>query len=383
MVFLLSSQNVFDYLIKHNLLNPDTKQISKIEKIQAKNFNLLVTFEDNTRLLVKQEIRDRDGKAQGDFLKEWQIQEFIRQYPQLSHFSHFLPELLWFDRENFVLVFRYLDNYLDLYNFYLKLNQFPEKIASEIGKIIAILHRDSYDCRDYKEFIVTNSEHQKNHQVHRLIRSWERIEPEIFGELPAEGLKFFALYQKYDSLGSAIAQLGNNFKPSCFTHNDLKLNNILLNRDWELKDQNILRLIDWERFTWGDPAFDLGTIISSYLQIWLSSLVISQSLSIEESLQSAIIPLKKLQPSIASLQKAYLKVFPTILQHRPDFLETTVQFTGFALIQQIQAQIQVKKCFDNTGIVMLQVAKSLLCRPKHSIPTVFGNTADQLVEFKI
>lgn len=374
MVFLLSSQNVLDYLIKYNLLDPSTKQISKIEQIKAKNFNLLVTFEDNTRLLVKQEMRDREGKAQGDFLREWQIQEFIRQFPQLIHLNNFLPELLFFDRENFVLIFRYLDNYLDLYNYYLKVNNFPLKISTEIGKIIATLHRDSYDCRDYEEFLVTNSENQKNHQVHRLIRSWERIEPEIFGEVPAEGLKFFALYQKYDSLGLAIAQLGNSFKPSCFTHNDLKLNNILLNQDWEHIDENILRLIDWERFSWGDPAFDLGTIISSYLQIWLNSLVISQSLSIEESLRSAMIPLQKLQPSIASLQRAYLKVFPTILQHRPDFLERTVQFSGFTLIMQIQAKIQFQKCFDNTGIIMLQVAKSLLCRPKQSIPTIFGTT---------
>ncbi len=379
MMFLLSSQNVFHYLIKHNLLNPSTKQISKIEQITAKNFNLLVRFEDNTSLLVKQEIRDRDGKAEGDFLKEWQIQEMIRQFPKLRHLSKFLPELLWFDRQNFLLIFRYLDNYLDLYDFYIKGNQFPLKIATQIGKTLATLHRDSYSCQDYQEFFVTNDGNQKNHQVHRLIRSWERIEPEIFGEVPAEALKFFALYQKYDSLGNAIAQLGNSFKFSCLTHNDLKLNNILLNRDWELKDENILRLIDWERFCWGDPAFDLGTIISSYLQIWLSSLVISQSLTIEESLGSAMIPLKSLQPSIASLQKAYLQVFPMILKHRPDFLERTVQFAGFTLIQQIQAKIQFQKCFDNTGIVMLQVGKSLLCRPKHSIPTIFGTTADKLV----
>ncbi|MEM9923004.1 MAG: phosphotransferase [Cyanobacteria bacterium P01_D01_bin.50] len=202
----------------------------------------------------------------------------IRQFPQLRNLSKFLPELICFDRENFLLVFRYLDNYLDLYDFYIQQNQFPLQIASEIGKIIAILHRDSFDCQDYEDFLVTSGENQKNHQLHRLIRIWERIEPEIFGEVPTEGLKFFALYQKYDSLGKAIAELRDSFQPSCLTHNDLKLNNILLNRDWQQADENILRLIDWERLSWGDPAFDLGTIISSYLHIWLSSLVVSQSL---------------------------------------------------------------------------------------------------------
>ncbi|MEO1561487.1 MAG: aminoglycoside phosphotransferase family protein, partial [Cyanobacteria bacterium J06632_19] len=92
-----------------------------------------------------------------------------------------------------------------------------------------------------------------------------------------------------------------------------------------------------------------------------------------------VIPLAKLQPSMAALQKAYFKMFPMILKYRPDFLETTVQFAGFILIQQIYATIQFQKIFDNTGIAMLQVAKSLICRQQHSIPTIFGTTASELI----
>ncbi|MEM9923005.1 MAG: hypothetical protein AAF915_04520 [Cyanobacteria bacterium P01_D01_bin.50] len=67
MVFLLSYQNVFDYLVEHNIFNSSTKKISNIEKIAAKNFNLLVSFDDSTRILVKQEMRDGKGKVEGDF----------------------------------------------------------------------------------------------------------------------------------------------------------------------------------------------------------------------------------------------------------------------------------------------------------------------------
>jgi hypothetical protein len=111
------------------------------------------------------------------------------------------------------------------------------------------------------------------------------IDPEVFGEVPADGLKFFTLYQRYDSLGEAIAKLADAFEPCCLTHNDLKLNNILLPKSWEkafssassltpslLKDYP-MRFIDWERSAWGDPAFDLGMLIASYLQMWLYSLV--------------------------------------------------------------------------------------------------------------
>lgn len=108
------------------------------------------------------------------------------------------------------------------------------------------------------------------------------------------------------------------------------------------------------------------------MQIWLNSLVISNSLSIDESLRLAITPLDKVQLSIFGLIQAYFHKFPEILEHCPDFLQRVVQFAGFALIQQIQAMIQYQKSFRNTGIAMLQVAKTLLCRPEQSMPTIFG-----------
>jgi 5-methylthioribose kinase len=209
--------------------------------------------------------------------------------------------------------------------------------------------------------------------------------PEVFGWIPADGLKFFALYQRYDSLGQAIIELTNAFDSCCLCHGDLKLNNILLHLDWgqilaksESSSLSIVRLIDLEFCGWGDPAFDLGTLIASYLQLWLSSLVVSKTIDLEESLRLAMTPLELVQPSIAALAEAYLRKFPEILVRRPDFLLRVVQFAGLALIQQIQATIQYQKVFGNAGICMLQVAKSLLYRPTESISTVFGISESEL-----
>lgn len=379
MKIILKSRNVFDYLVDHDLCNPSEKTISKVEPIAAKNFNLLVTFADDSKLLVKQERHDREGKTAGEFLAEWRIREFLQRFSELDHLRPLLSKVLHFDRENSIIVFRYLDNYRDLNDFYTKENCFPTEIASAIGTILGTLHRDTFNSQDYQEFFSAATDNLSSEHLPNFIRSLERITPEIFGLVPADGVKFFALYQRYDSLGQAIANLSSAFTPSCLTHNDLKLNNILLDNDWEQSNKNIVRLIDWERGTWGDPAFDLGTLISSYVQIWLSSLVISNSLSIEESLRLAVTPLEQLQPSIAALTQAYFNQFPEILEHRPDFLERVVQFAGSALIQQIQAMIQYQKSFGNTGITMLQIAKSLLCRPQQSIPTIFGTTATQLL----
>jgi hypothetical protein len=110
-------------------------------------------------------------------------------------------------------------------------------------------------------------------------------------------------------------------------------------------------------------------------------LVISNSLTIEESLRLATIPLEKIQPSIAALTCTYFDNFPEILEHRPDFLVRVVQLTGFGLIQQVIAKMENKASLGNTGIVILQVAKSLLCRPEQSMQTIFGSRTVELSRF--
>ncbi len=378
MTFILNSHNVFDYLITRGLCNQSEQPPSKIEPLAAKNFNLLLNFSDDRKLLVKQERHNQEGKASGEFWAEWRIQEFFHQFPEFAKYRPFLPEVLHFDAENSIIVSRYLDDHRDLMDFYTKENRFSTEIPREIGTILGSIHRDTFNRQEYQEFFSKNSENLMANQVSHLIRGLERVEPEIFGLIPDDGLKFFALYQRYDSLGEAIAELGNSVTLSCLTHNDLKLNNILVYKDGQDFSNNLIRLIDWERSAWEDPAFDLGTLIASYVQIWLTSLVISNSLSIEESLRLAMTPLELLQPSMATLTQAYLNTFPKIVEHRPDFLLRVVQFTGFALIQQIQAMIQYQKSFGNMGIAMLQVAKTLLCRPVQSMPTIFGAASVEL-----
>lgn len=391
MTFLLSSQNAFSYLVEQGLYSPEAEDRSQVEPKDAKNFNLLLSWPDGQKILVKQERHNKEGKTIGEFHNEWRVQDFINQFPEVSHLRPLLSEVLHFNADASIIVFAYLNDYLDLAEFYTKDTFFPTAIATEIGKSLAQIHRTTLDRKAYRDFFAKEVKETKRSLNPLLNLGLERIEPEIFGLVPSDGIKFLTLYQRYDKLGKAMAELAANTFPSCLTHNDLKLNNILLSNNWEeisgkieLEGANtgFVRIIDWERSNWGDPAFDLGTLIASYLQIWLGSLVISKSTSIDESLRLAMIPLDLLQPSIAALARGYLGSFPEILDQRSDFLIRVVQFAGFGLIQQIQAVLQYQKSFGNTGICMLQVAKSLLSRPHESIETVFGVTESELTNLK-
>ncbi len=381
MTFLLSSQNVFEYLMEQGLCNQEEQALGKIEPKIAKNFNLLLSFPDERQLLIKQEPYNRNGKTAGEFVREWRIQEFLQQFSALSYLRSWMPEVVHFDLDNSIMVVDYLDDHLNLGEFYAKENVFPPEIPTSIGAMLAAIHGITFEGQDYQEFLLSKSQGASLDEAPNLLQSMERVGPEVFGKVPPDGLKFLGLYQRYDSLRSAIAELSNAYDPCCLAHNDFKLNNILLPNDWQQvaldikpSERNIvgLKLIDWERSGWGDPAFDLGMLISSYLLIWLGSLVVGKSIEIKEALRMAITPLEIIQPSLAALISTYLACFPQILDHRPDFVRRVVQFSGVALIQAIQSTLQYQKSFNNTGICTLQVAKTLLCYPEKSIPTVFG-----------
>jgi hypothetical protein len=50
MPFLISSSNVFNYLIENKICQPEEQSLSKIELKSAKNFNLLISLSDGHQL---------------------------------------------------------------------------------------------------------------------------------------------------------------------------------------------------------------------------------------------------------------------------------------------------------------------------------------------
>jgi len=381
MVLSLSSHNVIQYLQDVGLcsLEDGASDKSELPGSSKNNFNLVVTLADNHQLLVKQKNNINNDAPPHELFKEWLFHQLIQQFPVFGNISAIAPLVVHFDEENSILVRNYLSEYLDIGIFYHNNDIFPQEIASAIGTTLAGLHRATFNRREYQDFMATAPQGEFRYGFYNPAQGVGSISPEVFGTVPTDALKFYALYQQYESLESAIADLAYNWNPCCLTHNDLKLNNILVHSRWEKLDNCLVRLIDWSACAWGDPAFDLGTLLASYLGIWLKSLVVDPTFELEESLHLALTPLEILQPSIIALIRAYINAFPMILSYRSDFILRVTQFAGLALIHQIQDMITCRKYFSNADICMLQVAKSLLTMPEKAVLTIFGISESEIL----
>ncbi|TAE58798.1 MAG: aminoglycoside phosphotransferase family protein [Nostocales cyanobacterium] len=382
MRFLLSSQNVIQYLQNAGLHSIEDGALYEYEWLESgrNNRNLLVRLADNQQLLVKQENHTHTDSSTHEFFNECLFHQLLHKFPVLSNISAISSSLLHFDRENSLFIRSYLSEYMELGRFYENNGIFPLEIANAIGATLARLHSSTFQKREYRDFMDTAPQGEIRYRYYNPAQGISSINQDIFGQIPTVALKFHGIYQKYESLESVIADLAYEWKPCCLTHNDLHLNNILLHSSWQQMDNCLVKLIDWEACAWGDPVYDLGTLLASYIQVWLSSLVIDPTLKLEESLHLAIIPLEVIQPSILAVIRSYIHNFPKILDYRPDLILRVVQFTGLALIHQIQNTINYKKYFDNSHLCMLEVAKSLLIMPEQAVLTIFGSSLSEIIQ---
>lgn len=380
MLSSLSSHNVIQYLQEAGLCSSEDGASADSELPQSsKNRNFRVNLSGNRTLLVKQEESAQFDNAPHELFNEWLFHELLCKFPVLGNNPAIASSVIHYDGANAILVREYFPQYQELGQFYRQGGVVHQRIATEIGSSLAALHRATFNRREYRTMLATAPQGMIRYQSYNPAQGIEVLAPDMFGNVPQAAFQFYKLYQRHETLESAIADLAYEWKPCCVTHNDLKLENILLrsgNCDVESK---LVRFIDWEACGWGDPIYDVGTLIAEHLRIWLGSIVVDTSLSLEESLQLAMVPLQSLYPYLLALVRSYITSFPRILEYRRDFIVRVVQFAGLVLIRQQQAAILSQKTFNQVGIATLEVAKNLITIPQKSVQTVFGISEAEII----
>lgn len=371
MALVLSSENIIPYLEQRSLCLPDKELVASIRLEEYRNFNLIVSFQDNKHYLVKQERFDGQGEATGCLKYEGILQQLVDSFPQLKSIKALIAPVIDFDPDNAILVVEYLPEYVSLNELYYRLNNYPPNIAAALASNLAQIHRLTFNNQQYLDFL-SQSDGDRDYQAKpNFLYGLARVGPGLFENICSSGIKFFQLYQRFPSLHQAVVELHENYQGVCLTHNDPLFGNFLI-KDQDLATEPQIKLIDWEFMAWGDPAQDLGILISKYLELWLGSLLISSDIDLNLALSLASCPLAKIQPSLTAILQNYLTTFPEITSIRLDFVRRVIQFAGLSLIKHLQHRIENHQPFGNDDICTLQVAKSLLCYPDRSISNIFG-----------
>lgn len=409
MGLILSSNNVVDFLKEHNFCPSGFQPTTPVRCQEGTNFNLVVNFGDyldpETRdsasstkwnpypsqyrsLLVKQNRTNGQGGTAGSLAVEWVVQKLVDSYSSLAAIKPLLPEILLLDWSNSILVSVFYDDYLSLDRFYEARGNFDPRIARAFGANLAKIHEATYQQPQQHQFLSHYLRLDDAGEPPNFIKRLTTLDPSVFSRICTDGLNFYKLYQRFPSLEQAVTELYQQSQPVCLIHNDLTIDNLIVDGQIDLDSDSIqirpeqLKIIDWERINWGEPAVDLGMVVSEYIGgIWLSNLVADGSLDINTMLSLSPVPLSTITPSLKAFLEGYLTQFPEILDRRPNFIRQVVQFAGIGILDRLSYYVEHHYRFHNQSVCKLQVAKNLLCYPEQGIETVFGTTEAELIQY--
>ncbi|MBW4630436.1 MAG: aminoglycoside phosphotransferase family protein [Iphinoe sp. HA4291-MV1] len=377
MTIHLNYQNLFSYLISAGICQKDDLDYLKFDVNQSKNFYWVIDIpQKQEKLFVKQTPDYKSLEHDVRISKEWKLYNFLQSHKDLDYVSSFTPEVLHFDDSSSILIYKCPNDYITLQSSYENQTILPIALAELVGTTLAKLHSQTMSSQKCYTFLTELEECKLNYQLpypdylsDYLI---SRIEPESLKKTQAVSWRFLGIFQQSEAVREIVTELVLNHRYCCLTHNNIQFQKIFIPRHWEKlvteiqdSDQSLIKIVDWEACSWGDPACDLGKAILGYFLFWLNSMIVHPAIEVKKSIQLATIPLEVVRPSIVAMTKAYINTYPKVLEDYPEFLKRVVQFAGLGLIYQLltEFQLQPEMALSHQGLYFF-IATQFLCKPE-------------------
>lgn len=377
MTIYLNYKNLFPYLINVGICQKDDLDSLKFDVNQSQTSYWIIDVpQKQDKLFVKQTPHYRSLYKDVRISKEWKLYNFLQSNKHLNYASALTPDILHFDESNSILISKCQNNYIALKSYYQNQETFPIALAELVGTTLAKLHSQTMSSQGCYTFLNELQESKLNYQLPYPDYLSDFLlsctEPESLKKSQAVSWRFLGIFQQSEAVMEVVTDLVFNHRHCCLTHNNIQFNNILIPRSWEKlvtetpdSDRSLIKLINWEAYSWGDPACDLGKAILGYFLLWMDSMIVHPAIEIKKSIQLATIPLEVVRPSLVAMTKAYINTYPKILEDYPEFIKRVVQFAGLGLIYQLLREFQLRpEMAFNIQTLYFFIAPQLLCKPE-------------------
>lgn len=257
------------------------------------------------------------------------------------------PALVAFDPELGLLAVEWLSCSETLHSYHRRTGRYHSSLARQIGRSIGFLHRKSLERPD--RFAVQDRFREESD----LLECFLRLRPDFYARLSRGGIELFAAVQAHAELVQELQALADRQdapQGACLLHGDLRQANLLRVPRGRRRD---LALVDWELSFWGDPARDLGSLVSDYALGWL----------LPEH-PSEVIRQETLQELVRELLAAYREERGGGFSLKPDFLQRVVQWAGVALLFYVYGMTHYEGELSSRGRRLSEYAAQMAAWPR-------------------
>ena len=231
--------------------------------------------------------------------------------------------------------------------------RFPRTPARILGRVLAALHRLPADvprgARPIWGLLLPEPPHD-------FVVDLSAGAQDLVGRIQANA----ALCERLDSLRDA----GSG---DAVVHGDLRWENCLALPAPGSRRRTRVLLVDWELADCADPAFDVGSVLAEYMQVWVGSIPIVEPVDPSRLLHRAAHPLRQMQPAMDAFWSAYAGA-----SRRPPALRRVVELTGVRLLQAAIERSQGLWTPTAHVMTLVQLADNLLRRPDDAALGLLG-----------
>jgi tRNA A-37 threonylcarbamoyl transferase component Bud32 len=295
------------------------------------------------RVLVK----IADGGGNVGVLREGSILERVAPLSKNKNSPLHLPTVFAFDPAHGLLGLEWISNGETLHHFHRRSTEYPTQLAAEVGNALGYLHRESRDSRS--KYALADAFRDESD----LLECFLRMRPDFYARLSQVGIDFFASVQADGPAMQGLQALSEQqLKESeaALLHGDLRQANLLRVAAPQKKPQVVF--LDWELSFWGDPARDLGSLLSDYVLGWLAP-----------EHRSEVLARPMLAAFAHAMLEGYAKARGDDFKLDEVFEHRVVRWVGAALLIAVYGISHYEQVLDARALGVARHALDMLGRP--------------------
>jgi Predicted choline kinase involved in LPS biosynthesis len=271
-----------------------------------------------------------------------------------ARFTDLIPKVHDYDAERGILITELISDAEDLRAQQIRTGTFRADIGASIGEALALLH----GCAP------PDVEAGVSCPLPPFLGIYQPT-LEIFRNASVANLQLIRIVQASTELRAHLSRVKANLRREALLHNDIRWDNFLITEQG-------LKLVDWEAAAYGDPAWDLGSVLGQYLSSWVFSIPVTGSEAVANYAQLARLPLAALKAACNACWTAYFVTRQMASAPAAQFLLRAVSMAAVRLLQSAYESSQFSVQLTSCEILHVQLATNILARPAAACSQLMG-----------
>lgn len=355
----IEPDNVAHYLAERQLLSLSSVVAGDFMVVEqsSRNYNLKVMREHSPGFFIKQ-VRRQSRDLISSFEREAGCYRLAAETERMAALRRMIPELHCYDPKRHVMVLGLLSDAESLWDYHRRTGRFPIELAQLQGDKLGDYHlgvriADS-DAPELSSFP----------RALPWILSIHQSDPAYLAKLSAGNNQIVGILRQFPEFPRALKEIQRGWRRSVLIHGDIKWENLMLLKEG---DQHDLKVIDWEMADIGDPCWDIGAILQSYLTFWIFSLPLGPEMDIGRAAQESPYDEDEMKRAMNAFWHRYAGRLKLSSKMYKRLREKSFRCAAARMIQTAFESVQKSPTVTPHALCKLQMAMNILLDPAAAV----------------